>query len=513
MINFSRIKLIIWDLDETFWRGVLSDNTVCPVIENIQLVKDLIDAGVMCSICSKNEKQQVEMKLEELGLWDLFVFVSVNWTSKGERVKQIVHEMQLRENNVLFLDDNPLNRAEAQHFCPEIMTADVDILPKLWDFFSAQKKTDIAHKRLEQYKVLEKKRVFRAGFGSNEEFLYSSGICVKIHSDCLNHLSRITDLIQRSNQLNFTKVRCGEDEIRRLIEADDTDCGYVTVTDTFGDYGIVGFYAIQGTKLLHYVFSCRALGMGVEQYVYRQLGMPMLTVVGDVASSVYEPEPRWINQSDKKGSPSKLADFGEKKVVFKGPCDITQIFAYIHDGPEIIKEFVYVNNRGISIESGCHSIHLLESRLLDEKTKHRLAETLPFGDYAMFQTAIFDPDIDCVVYSLFTDPNLGLYREKSSGAVVAFGEYTNDLTDESRWDEYINKEVFVANCDFTEENLRDIKNRFEFIGRLDPKEVLDNLMKIRTMMQSETLLMLCLGSEIPYDGETTPAYENRAIYN
>ena len=66
MIDFEIIKLIIWDLDDTFWRGTLSEGYVSPIPENISLLHILTDRGVVNSICSKNDYEQTVAKLEEL---------------------------------------------------------------------------------------------------------------------------------------------------------------------------------------------------------------------------------------------------------------------------------------------------------------------------------------------------------------------------------------------------------------------------------------------------------------
>ena len=55
MIDYSKIKLVIWDLDDTFWKGTLSEGPIVSIAENIQLVRDLTDRGIVNSICSKND--------------------------------------------------------------------------------------------------------------------------------------------------------------------------------------------------------------------------------------------------------------------------------------------------------------------------------------------------------------------------------------------------------------------------------------------------------------------------
>lgn len=510
-IDFKKIKLIIWDLDETFWKGILSDHTVEFNTKNAKLVKDMTDAGVINSICSKNDLQEVEKVLKEHNIWDFFVFKSINWTAKGNRVKQIIHEMNLRAANVLFIDDNETNLHEVQSICEGIMISNVEIIPELCKYFDEIEKKDTLNKRLNQYKILEKKKDFKATIGSNEEFLKQCNIQVEFYEDCLSETERISDLILRSNQLNFTKIRSNITELENTIKDKGVQSGYIKVHDNFGDYGIVGFYAIKDNTLIHFVFSCRTLNMGVEQYVYHKLGCPKLDIIGEVSSSLEGDIPDWINNnSDNKSFDKK--EIKSKKTLIKGPCDLEVVFSFIKNSKNIIKEFVYVSDKGVSIEQGNHTVHILESQSLDNQTKDRLCKELPFGDKGMFETKMFDKDISLVIYSLFTDPNLGLYQDKS-GAIVAFGEYTNDLTDKKRWNEYINKEVFVANCNFTEENLLSFSQNYKFIGRITPDQILCNIDKIYNLLASKTVLVLTLGSETPHEGNTQPAYADRHIYN
>ena len=131
MYRFDRIKLVIWDMDETFWKGTITEGDICIPEEHIKLIKDLTDAGIINSICSKNDLDQVVSVLDKNGLMEYFVFPSVNWEPKGNRIKQIVADMQLRPVNVLFIDDNSSNLGEAKHYCDGIMTATPDMILQL----------------------------------------------------------------------------------------------------------------------------------------------------------------------------------------------------------------------------------------------------------------------------------------------------------------------------------------------------------------------------------------------
>jgi FkbH-like protein len=512
-IDFSVIKLVILDLDETLWEGVLSEGNVVFSSDQKCLLNNLLDAGVVLSICSKNDPKQVDSYLHQLGINDFFVFKSVNWTPKGERVKQIIEQMQLREQNVLFIDDNATNRAEVQSACPMMMTADVDVLPAMYQYYDNLPKKDTERKRLEQYRILEKKAEFKASTGNNEEFLRKSNIQVTIKNNCLDNQDRILDLIQRANQLNFTKVRINAEDFVTLCQNKAVRTGYVEVKDAFGDYGITGFFALKGSCLLHFVFSCRTLNMGVEQYIYHQLHCPELTIVGEVASSLNEACPSWINQEKTLVAEDEKRQLDSGKIIFKGPCDLLQIFAYIRESSQIQTEFGYVDSRGVSIEGHNHTEQIKEALTMPHEQKEALLGKLPWGDEQMFFTHIFDDDVEYVVLSTLTDPNLGMYQDKETKGIVAFGEWIYDLTNPDIWDDYIHKRVFCANCNFTGELLLKFSKQFEFIGRITPEKMFDNICWIYEHLNPRAKLMLILGSEIDFDKNVQPTYANRHLYH
>ena len=58
-VDFSGFKLIIWDLDETLWEGILSEGTARLSRRNIDLISNIVSSGVMYSICSQNDKDEV----------------------------------------------------------------------------------------------------------------------------------------------------------------------------------------------------------------------------------------------------------------------------------------------------------------------------------------------------------------------------------------------------------------------------------------------------------------------
>ena len=148
-MDASKIKLIIWDLDETFWHGTISEQKVAPVKQACDLVLLSSKKGIVNSICSKNDEKPCIDKLKEWDLDKYFVFNSINWEPKGQRIKDTVESMNLRTCNVLFIDDNKLNLEEAKFFCPDIMTMLPDKIGELYAAVSMLDKNDEKLSRLE----------------------------------------------------------------------------------------------------------------------------------------------------------------------------------------------------------------------------------------------------------------------------------------------------------------------------------------------------------------------------
>lgn len=261
-------KLIIWDLDDTLWKGTLAEgDEVELILSRADAIKQLNLQGVVHSICSKNDPRDAERKLEDLGLKDEFVFSEISFEPKGFRVHRIVKDMNLRFQDVVFVDDNPSNLEEVRDSCEGIVV--LDARDESFDGFLAEllQKTSGGKSRVDRYRILERKREDRAQEdGSNEDFLRKSEIhvCFLRMSDNLPHAERIEELINRTNQLNFLKTRVKHGEISEMLVDPTSYESSVFVWDKYGNYGLVGFGAIGRQGLKHFTFSCRTMHMGIE---------------------------------------------------------------------------------------------------------------------------------------------------------------------------------------------------------------------------------------------------------
>lgn len=512
MIDIRNIKLIVWDLDETFWRGTLSEGGAILPEENARLLKDLTDCGIINSICSKNEFEPTKEHLQELGVWDLFVFPSINWESKGPQLKEKLDKMALRPVNVLFIDDNPSNLGEAKHYLPDIQVAGPDVIEDLARQVGALEKKDLQHKRLKQYKILEEKDTASKSFSSSEDFLYSSQIQVKIKRDCLDQIQRIHELLLRSNQLNYTKKRISIEELESILQDKEYDCGYVTVKDRFGDYGIVGFFAKKGNELEHFLFSCRTMGQKIEQWVYAQLGFPRLDVVGEVRTQLNTTEcPGWINCSETNdGTEDTGLQEINCKVLFKGPCDLSHSLVYIKGSDQFDTEFTYVSNaEGRIIDAHNHSVHIEGLYTYSEQEKREIVNDCVFIDPAMLDGGFFTKGYDVIVLSTLIESTYQIYQKKGTNLRVVFGGM--DLTDPDNWDGYINKRFYEGGNNFKRDFLESFSKKYKCIGLTTPEMYISFLQKCLDWLPEKTHLCLILGTTKMFDSEDDVQQRHKSL--
>ncbi|SDP06460.1 hypothetical protein [Clostridium gasigenes] len=490
----TNIKLVIWDLDDTFWNGTLSEGGIKVDENTVKIIKELSKRGIMNSVCSKNTFVDAKEELVKLDLWDYFIFPKIDWIAKGELVKQILDEVHLRSENVLFIDDNHLNRQEVSFYNENINVIDESFIPKILEHESFKGKQDLELSRLKQYKILEEKSTKKLEYTSNEKFLESCNIKIEILDNCNDQIERIYELIHRTNQLNYTKKRISKDELCKIINDKTRVKKYIKVYDEYGEYGICGFYCIEGDCLEHFLFSCRTMNLGIEQWVYANLNFPKIDVSGDVAYNlnVFD-KPNWIkvkeNESNIKNEKNKPKDV---KCLIRGGCDLMQIYHYLNStNIEVDTEFNYANNIGLGIHKE-HTNILKQIKKLNEIQKKKLVEELPFYENDSFESKIYNQKYDVIIYSLLIDYTFGVYDNRKDGLSFVYGHYDRKFTDKS-----IREDIRKYYNNKLDDNFfNNIDNNYEFKGAISQEELQGNLRWLRNEIDDNTTLIILNGAEI-----------------
>ncbi len=485
------VKLVVWDLDETFWRGTLSEEGIAYVPAHHDLVIALAERGIVSSICSKNDFESVQRVLQERGLWRYFVMPQIAWQPKGPMLRALIDQMQLRAENVLFIDDRLSNLREAEHFCPGLQVAPAEAIEAIADHRALRGRADPELRRLAHYEVLAAKAKARAALNiDHDAFLRESEICVEVGHDVARHRDRVLELIERTNQLNYTKERIDGPALDALLAAANVDAGFIRAIDRYGDYGICGFYAIRDDRLEHFLFSCRVLNMGIERWLYQRLDRPALDVVGEVATDLSSGGAvDWIRESAIGDDAPASGDDASANILLKGGCDLDQVVHFFRASERIRTEFNYPGDAGHSVRTD----HLEILRRHDHGIAERFADALdrlPFLDAAAYRTQAFDADIDVVVYSVLMDYDQGLYRYRDSDWVVPFGDYFIDVTDQRH------RNHVESAKPYAEGFLDWFAAEFTFVGKTDGARLANNVRWLRHHLRDDQLLVLVNGAEL-----------------
>lgn len=427
----ENIRLIIWDLDETFWQGTLEEGPVQIPSAHVSIVTLLAKRGIISSICSKNSPEPTRQRLEADGLLQWFVFPMIGYEFKSLMIANIIEQMGLRAETILFIDDNHFNRGEVSERIPGINVCSEAIIPQLLAHPQLQGKPDLELARLERYRVLEMKQTEIKKAEQPKDFLRDCQIEVSFHFDIANQFDRIHDMVNRTNQLNFTKQRWNEDLETARAEYDkaakrlyNTHSGYIKVRDKFGYYGICGFFEVVTPpgRATHFLFSCRVLNMGVEQFVYQVLKFPAIKVQGPCAAELKRTETvDWIKVVPDAEAADASAGVPSLSLCLHGPCELAQSAHYLRPFYTIIEEFQFPKAAWGVMRPLVRNI-----RLADEfKTRgisgpEDLGLSKDFGglDFPTLETALFAESTDVNLFSFSFEAEIALYKHRATGLVM-----------------------------------------------------------------------------------------------
>lgn len=506
----ANIKIVIWDLDDTLWEGTLAEGGQVRLIENrAEMIRTLNRRGIVNAICSKNDFEQTKAELVRLGIWEEFVFPKISFSPKGEMIKAMLSEMNLRAENALFIDDNVSNLNEVLFYNPEISVMDAADCDTLLSHKELTGKNDEELSRLKQYRQLEEKTKAQQVYSSNEEFLRSSNIRITFLSYDEEYADRLFELSDRTNQLNFTKNRMTKDELVDLAQNPQYMTELIRAEDNFGDYGIIGFYTLnKGTKeLVHFVFSCRIMNMGIEQFVYEHLDMPLLRVVGDVATTIEQRNTGvdYITVVHEAGERYEedafsgiLTDDSVQHIFALGACDLYHPVAFFAM-PNV--HFFYEcnvflgNERGVNV--GTEYIRSQLEMTPEEKAYCRRH----FQNYQLenvFHSQLFSRKWDYVIMSFHDDMVYHVYEHKDNDNLRIVFSPGADFGDTS----VINIE---GNPQPTYEEQRAwLAEHFAPGHYITPERFYDNLCWIAERLPAETKILLITGPEMDFHRSKMP---------
>ncbi len=285
-------KVLVLDCDNTLWSGVVGEDGAAGIVidEGRAAIQRFAvaqhEAGVLVCLVSKNVEEDVDevFRVRSMPLAKRHIVASrISWQPKSASLRELAQELNLGLDAFVFVDDSRVECAEVRAACPEVTTVELPaesalaarVIENIWPF-DRWKVTAEDQKRGELYRQnLERDRTRRAA-PSLSEFLASLDLQITLAAPTPAEIPRAAQLTFRTNQLNTTTVRRSEAELSALLAAGALEALVVTVTDRFGDYGLVGvvlFDVVAGAvRADTFLLSCRVLQRGVEHRMVARLG-------------------------------------------------------------------------------------------------------------------------------------------------------------------------------------------------------------------------------------------------
>ena len=295
--NARAKKVLVLDLDNTLWGGVIGDDGV----EGIELgsgspageafadwqlyVKGLGERGVVLAVCSKNDPKVAEAGFGHpnslLKRADFSAF-ECSWNDKAGGLRRIASDLNVGIDSFVFCDDNPAECDLIRRELPEVtvvcMGADPAAFIDLFDaghWFDADGYTTEDLGRSAAYSARAGALAAQAEATDIGSYLAGLGMKGSLKRPDEPDIARFAQLELKTNQFNVTTRRYGEAQIRAFMDRDDAIVLAFRLADRFGDHGLtstlIAFREGETIRIDSWLMSCRIFSRSAEQFILRGL--------------------------------------------------------------------------------------------------------------------------------------------------------------------------------------------------------------------------------------------------
>lgn len=291
-------KCLVLDLDNTLWGGAIGDEGLEGIVlgqgnplgeaflDVQQTALNLRDRGIVLAVCSKNEDENArapfrkhpDMLLRE----DHIAAFIANWQDKSDNLETIAQSLNIGIDSLVFLDDNPSERAAVRARLPMVAVPELPADPAHYSlmllqagYFEATAFVGEDRQRASFYEANAKRAQSMQRSGDMAEYLASLNMELTLQPFDAVGRARIAQLINKTNQFNLTTRRYTEEQVKAMEGDPSLFTLQARLKDSFGDSGMISVVICQKEsarwEIDTWLMSCRVLGRKIEEAVLQHL--------------------------------------------------------------------------------------------------------------------------------------------------------------------------------------------------------------------------------------------------
>jgi FkbH-like protein len=287
-------KCLVLDLDNTLWGGVIGDDGLEGIVlgegsaageAHLALqhyAKLLKERGVILAVCSKNDAKIAEAAFNDHPEMVLrrsdFAAFQANWDDKAQNLKAIATRLNIGVDSLVFVDDNPIERARIRQSLPMVAVPEMPEDPAHYvrcladaGYFEAVAFTADDRSRAEQYSANAEREALLGSAESMDDFLRGLDMTTVYGPFTAVDHARVVQLINKTNQFNTTTRRYAGEEVARIMEDREAVTLQFRLLDRLGDNGLISTMILRPTpaedgvlEIENWVMSCRVFGRELE---------------------------------------------------------------------------------------------------------------------------------------------------------------------------------------------------------------------------------------------------------
>ena len=300
---YPKAKVIALDADNTLWGGIIGEDGINGIALGPEYpgntyaafqrrLLDLQKRGFILALCSKNNAEDVHEILDNHPHQILrrhhFAAERINWLPKVDNLVALSEELNLGLDSFIFVDDSSHECDIIRNRLPQIEVIQTPSKPidipmcleqvARLEILSLTEEDALKTKLYAQEKQRKQlKQDANALGGDLNSYLASLKMKMHIEIDSRKNIARLAQLTQKTNQFNVTTRRYSEQQILDFIESNTWTVSSFTLSDIFGNSGIVGlalFHKLTNKTIDidNFLMSCRVIGRSAESaFLYAML--------------------------------------------------------------------------------------------------------------------------------------------------------------------------------------------------------------------------------------------------